>query len=225
MKKVSRGQVLELVARFATQIDWGRLYGDRVQKEIIELTPEEFGKRFTAFLNNGCRVIVGQPKSLLTQPFNPAEFIGKDWKTWKGPIDGDGLSGDEDIDPRSMILTEVELAKFIFEACILAGEKSITGEEKLRRLKEKTEFISFGGSVFYALWLDYQNNKENSILEWFYRNFGVTFMDFMGQVLRNPRGHRHVLYLDRRGTGKWDWRCPWLDSQWLAGHPSAGCAS
>ncbi|MDO9231025.1 MAG: hypothetical protein Q7U36_00905 [bacterium] len=40
------------------------------------------------------------------------------------------------------------------------------GEEKLRRLKEeKPEFIRFAGNVFLGLWLDYQANKENSILE------------------------------------------------------------
>lgn len=169
--------------------------------------------------------IFGDPKSILTnltKPFNSAEFIGKDWATWKGPIDGDGLSGDEDIDPRSMTLTEVELA---FETCLLEGEKSITGEEKLRRLKEKPGFIRFGGTVFYALWLDYQANKENSVLEWIYRNFKISFMDFMGQVLRSPRGRRSVLSLYRLDGGGWRWHYSWLGLQWDADYPSVGCAS
>lgn len=224
-KAASEGQVLEIVARVATQIRWKDLDHNRLQKNVISLTAEEFGKRFTAFLNNDCRVIIGDSKSLLTKLFNPAEFIGKNWATWKGPIDGDGLSGEEDVDPRSLALAEVELARFLFETCLLAGEKSVTGEEKLRRLKEKPEFIRFGGNVFLGLWHDYQTYKENSILEWFYRNFGVTFMDFIGQILRHPHGNRNVLYLRRSAYGEWYWRYYWLDDQWGAGDPSVGCAS
>ena len=224
-KAVSHGQALEVAARVATQIHWDDLDGDNLQTKVIDLTPEEFGRRFTAFLNNGCRIIIGDPKSLLTKPFNPVEFIGKDWATWRGPIDGDGLSGEEDIDLRSLAMTEVELAKFLFETCLLAGEKSITGEEKLRRLKEKPEFVRFGGTVFYALWLDYQANKENSVLEWLYRNFKISFMDFMGQILRLPNGDRNVLYLGRDDGGEWDWDYDWLGYQWDASGPSVGCAS
>ncbi|MBU2028407.1 hypothetical protein KJ761_00770 [Patescibacteria group bacterium] len=224
-KEVSRGQALQVAARVGTQVNWEAVDGDRLQTKVIDLTPEEFGKRFTAFLQNDCRLIIGDPKSILTKPFNSIQFLGEGWVTWKGPIDGDGLSGEEDIDLRSLFLPEIEIAKFLFETCLLADEKSITGEEKLRRLKEKSDFVRFGGNVFLGLWLDYQANKENSILEWFYRNFKISFMDFMGQVLRDPDGYRYVLYLYRRDDGGWDWRYGWLDYRWGAGLPSAGCAS
>lgn len=158
--------------------------------------------------------------------FDPAKFIGKGWTIWKGPADGDGLTGEEDIDPRSLVLTEVKLAKFVFETCLKSGENFITGEEKLRRQKEeKPGFIRFGGSVFYSLWLDYQDNKEKSVLEWLHRNFGVTFMDFMGQIFRNPFGGCSVLCLNRYDAGEWRWECHWLDYQWDADNPSVGCAS
>lgn len=226
MKTVSRGQALQVASRVGTQINWDELDGDRIQREIIDLSPEEFGKRFTAFLKNGGHFIFGEPKSFLTQPFNPADFLGKGWTTWRGPADGDGLSGEEDIDSRSLVLSRIELAKFVFETCLKAGEKSIKGEEKLRRLKEeKPDFIRFGGNVFLGLWLDYQANKENSILEWFYRNFKISFMDFFGQILRGPGGYRGALYLSRGGGGKWDWSYGWLGSDWHAAYPSAGCAS
>jgi hypothetical protein len=224
-KTVSRGQALEVAARVATQVRWDDLDGDSLQTKVIDLTPEEFGKRFTAFLNNGCRIIIGDPKSLLIKPFDPAGFLGKDWVVWRGPVDSNGLSGEEDIDPRSMALTEVELAKFVFETCLRAGEKSITGEEKLRRQKEKPDFIRFGGNVFLGMWLDYKAYKENSILEWLYRNLGVTFMDFMGQILRHPNGSRNALYLYRNDDGEWYWDYSWLDRQWSASFPSVGCAS
>ena len=225
-KSVSGGQSLEVVARVATQVHWNELDGDRLQAGVISLSPEEFGKRFTAFLKNDCRFIFGDPKSIATKSFNPTEFLGKGWTTWKGSADGDGLSGEEDIDPRSLALTEVELANFLFKTCLKTDEESISGEEKLRRLKEENPgFIRFGGNVFLGLWEDYQANKENSILEWLHRNFGVTFMDFFGQVLRDPHGRRDVLFLYRCDGGEWSWHCSWLDFRWGAGRPSAGCAS
>lgn len=220
-KAISGGQARSLIASFAVDTPWDNIKAD--VQPFIELSPEQRGKMFAAFIANRFRI--SDPKSLLTKPFNPTEFIGKSWTTWKGSIDGDGLSGDDDVDPRSLALSEVELAKFIFETCFLAGEKSITGEEKLRWLKRKPKFIRFGGTVFYALWLDYQANKKNGILEWLHQNFGVTFMDFMGQALRGPDGSRRVLCLRRIDGGEWIWGCGWFDNQLKSGNTSVGCAS
>lgn len=57
-KAVSRGQALQVPARVATQVNWDELDGDCLQTQVIDLSPEEFGKRFTAFLKNGARVQV-----------------------------------------------------------------------------------------------------------------------------------------------------------------------
>lgn len=57
-KAVSRGQALEISARVATQVNWDELDGEHQQAEIINLTPAEFGSRFTAFLKNGGRLQV-----------------------------------------------------------------------------------------------------------------------------------------------------------------------
>ena len=56
-KAVSRGQALQIAARVATQVKWDELDGDRIQEKVIILSPEEFGKRFTAFLDNGCGMV------------------------------------------------------------------------------------------------------------------------------------------------------------------------
>lgn len=60
-KAVSRGQALEISARVATQVNWDELDGEHQQAEIINLSPAEFGSRFTAFLKNGGRlqVVIG----------------------------------------------------------------------------------------------------------------------------------------------------------------------
>lgn len=52
VKAVSRGQALEVAARVATQTKWEELDGDDLQK-LINLSPEEFCKRLTAFLKAG----------------------------------------------------------------------------------------------------------------------------------------------------------------------------
>ena len=63
-KAVSRGQALEVSARVATRINWDELDGDKLQAEIINLSPAEFGNRFTAFLKNGGRLqILGVAKN------------------------------------------------------------------------------------------------------------------------------------------------------------------
>lgn len=171
-------------------------------------------------------MIISNLKLILTKQFDPTAFIGEGWTIWKGPDDGDGMNGEEDVDPRSLDMTEIEVVRFVFKTCLKADEKSITGEAKLRRLKEDNpDFIRFGGNVFLGLWEDYQVNKENSILEQLHQNFGISFMDFLGLILRYLDGRRYVLWLGRGGDGEWGWGCHWLVYRWDADDSSAGCAS
>ena len=173
--------------------------------------PEDLQKHLQDAIEG--RFFGGQMKLILSKPFNHTEFIGKDWTI-------------EEEDPRSVALKEIEVDKFLFETCISEGENRITGEEKLRRLKEKTDFIPFGASIFLALWEDYKANKKKSILEWLFLNKeGVRFMDFFGTVFRSPDGSRLVLYLYRGAGGGWDWYCSWLGYDWNVRYPSVGCAS
>lgn len=222
-KAVSRGQALQVAARVGTQINWDELDGDRLQKEVIDLSPEEFGARFTAFLKNGTRFIFGEPRIIQAKPFNPAEFIGEGWAIWKGSADG--LTGEEDFDPRSRALAEIDITRLRFEACLREGESSIKGEDKIRRLKEMKDFIRLGGNAFLGFWEDYQANKENSALESIYRTHKIRFIDFPDDIIRHPGGDRSVLYLYRRVGGEWDWHVRWLGRDWYASNPSAGLAN
>lgn len=167
----------------------------------------------------------GQARSLIASfAVDPARFIGKDWRIWRGPADGDGLTGEKDTDPRSQDTAEIEIARILFETCLREGENSIPGEEKLSRLK-KAGHIRLGGNAFLGFWEDYQANKENSVLEWLYRTRKITYLDFFGDILRDPNGDRSVLYLCRRDDGQWGWSCNWLGVGWGAGILSAGYAS
>lgn len=215
MKIASRGQSHEVSARVLTQINWDGLDADKLQAEVISLTPEEFGRRFTAFLAAGARFILGGLK-IACAPFNPSEFIGANWAFWKGLKDGNGLEGEEERDKASLALTEVDFAKADFPTCLEKGESSITGEEKLIRLR-KSGRILYGTTVAMGLWRDYQScqNKAESVLEKLYQQRGITYIDFFGDILRGPLGGRCALCFFRGGDGLWHWDCLWLGRGWV----------
>lgn len=226
MKVVTRGQALEVSARVATQVNWDAIDGDMLQMQLIGLTPKEFGERFTAFLKNGGRVIAGEPKVITidrTTLFDPAAFIGNGWSIWKGPADGDGLTGEEEQDKRSLASIEVDLTKVSFETMLKEGEKTVVGEEKLKRLKDAGR-IRLDAKVFQTLWEDYKQYGENSTLELLRRTQGARLIDFPGTELRSPDGDRYFLSLYWQ-AGEWDWSYDWLGSEWRAHYPSAVLAN
>lgn len=179
---------------------------------MIALSPEEFGRRFTAFLRAGARFILGGFK-VACAPFDPAQFINKGWSFWKGPKDGNGLDGEEERDQASLALTEVDLEKSDFLTCLEKGESSITGEEKLIRLRKLNRPL-FGATQFMGLWQDYQENKAQSVLEKLYQQKSITHIDFFGDILRYPDGLRCVLYLCRHDDNSWRWHDSWLAQGW-----------
>jgi hypothetical protein len=141
-------------------------------------------------------------------PFNPAKFMGKDeggFSIWRGPADGDGLSGDEEQDVRSLALTEVDLSKVRLETRLCYKEPGITDEEKLLRLKAANH-IRLDAKVFQTLW----EHKDKIPESWKERvNGNIRFIFFDGTVLRIPNGGRYALFLCWLGD-KWHWNCRWL---------------
>lgn len=131
-------------------------------------------------------------------PFDPVAFIGKGWSI-------------AEQDERSLAMTEVDLNKVTFETTLRAGETSIQGEEKLKRLIASGK-IRLDARVFQHLW----ENQELIPESW--KTKSGIFFD--GTILRSPDGNRFVLYL-YWGDGRWVWHCYWLDSDWLARYPSA----
>jgi len=190
-------QALNMMGVLGNNMNPDLLDSEAVQKLIDD--PKGSGERFTAFLRNGCRFIIGEVKKVATKVFSPTEFLGKGWTV-------------DEQDEHSLELSEVDFSEAKFEHCLKKGESSIIGEEKLKRLKEGRQ-IRLGATVFLGLLTDYQLNKENSVLEWIRRTYKITYLDFFGTVLRVPDGGRCVLCLDFGGGG-WGWRCYWLDSDW-----------
>ena len=222
-KAVSRGQALELASRFNVDVDWDALDGDAVQRRIISLPREELGRRFTAFLKNGANLIFGSQKIIpidRSKPFNPAEFIGKSWDFWRGPIDGDGLSGDLDEDPRSTAIAQLDLSQIQLVTTLHGSETVVGGEEKQRRLKA-AGYIRLDLGIFQTFW------ENRQLVPQLFReltNGDTTYVFFDGQPLRSPHGFCFVLYL-YFGVGRWHWDYHWLDSDFDAFSPSAVLAS
>lgn len=220
-KAVSRGQALEVSARVATQINWDALDGDQLQNGVIQLAPEEFGRRFTLFLANNAQVNIG---GLLlpidrSKPFNPETFIGKGRTIWKGPADGDGLAGEEEQDAQSLALTTVDIGKVIFEHTLVDKETSVKGEEKLKRLITAKR-IRLDAKIGQSLW----EEPGKRTLEILRIQRGITWFDLPGTVLRNPGGGRDILCFDWDG-GEWNWNYDWLGVGWDADCPSGVLAS
>lgn len=152
--------------------------------------------------------------SLVGITYRLPKFFGREWNIWKGAIDERGLDGDEAQDVHAMTIMELDATKMRFEACLRAGEKSIQGEEKSKRLLTLGKPLA-GARQFFALWLDYRANGKKSVLEWLRREKGITYLDFFGTILRNPKGSRCVLCLDWF-AGRWRFRFRWLGNNWFA---------
>ena len=138
MSKPTTGQSHAAIAALTANTDWDAL-STKMLQQIVD-NPKEAGKQFTAFLKNGGKVIVDGPKVISidrTIPFDTA-FIGDGWTV-------------EEEDERSLALNEIDLTEVAFETTLQKGEKSVKGEEKLKRLKEDGR-IRLDAGIFKTLW-------------------------------------------------------------------------
>lgn len=213
-------QALSLLSVVSLNADFNAIPSE-IMQDLID-NPQQTGMQFTAWLKNRGRLILPGPRILQidrARTFNPTEFIGANWSIWRGPVDGDGLEGDEDQDLNALALSEIDLNNITFD-CLEKDERVVKGEEKLLRLKAKPS-IRCDGTIFQAIW----ENKELIPESWKEKVNGKTrFIYFDGTILRDPDGFRCVLYLYFR-DGAWDWYYLWLDDEWDSGNPSAVLAS
>ncbi len=151
-----------------------------------------------------------------TQPFNPSTFIGDGWSIWKGPIDGDGLEGEEAQDQRSLALYQLDLSAIRFRTMLKRGETSITGRERLERLKTSGN-ICLDAKVFQTLW----ENKNLIPESWKKKMEGDPHFIYLdGTILCGPDGRCYVLsfyWLDK----KWRWSYRLLHNNWGASRSSS----
>ncbi|MFH1891567.1 MAG: hypothetical protein ABIK83_02670 [Candidatus Zixiibacteriota bacterium] len=148
-----------------------------------------------------------EPHVLERLPFNPESFLGKGWKV------------DERVGTRTG--GNLDAGRIVRKDYLREGETSITGEERLHRIKEAPGDIQLDAEDFLALWQE----KDHATLRWLYDTKGITWLSFWGTVLCHPRGFRYVLCLYRDGVGSWYWYYYWLGRGWLGLSPAGVLAS
>lgn len=164
---------------------------EEIDETIDKLGGEEGARRFLA----GEFVLQFVGTTLTTiERVNPEKFIGKTWKFVEG-----------ETNLRAAELKSVDFSKVRFITSLIPEDDgSIAGEDKLFRLKQD-ESTPLGSNAFLALWVE----KEHKTLESFYKNKGIDFIEFYGDVLYD--GHsRFVLNLFRENHGGWRWGYLWL---------------
>ena len=152
-------------------------------------------------------------------PFNPAKFIGDGCSIWRGPKDGDGLDGAEEQDKRSLAITELDPAKLFLQTGLDEEETTVTGEVKRARLLLRA--IQADAKIGQWLYVE----KGQATLRWLHETLKVTWIEFLGTTLRDPRGSRIAMYLRKRGDGSWDWGFDWLGTHRNIGCPALGVES
>ncbi len=160
------------------------------------------------------------PPPLIIDRSLPVHELGPKWPVWLGPADGNGLEGEPDVDPRAGAVTTFDASKVRFLSGLVEGEPSITGEEKLKRLRIGTD-IQIDAQTLWSWYTE----KGQVTLRWLHDNHGVNWIEELGTVLRRPRGGRYSLILYRQGVGGWVWRYSWLAYGRDTGNPAVGLAS
>ena len=136
--------------------------------------------------------------TILRGRFHPVEFIGRGWRV-----------SANDTDRSSIDLSEIDLAKVQLVTMLKDEEVSISGEEKLRRLKT-SGYIRLDADIFITLW----ENQHLIPDAWKDKVKGDTkFIFFEGTVLKGLDGNRFVLYMYWL-DGAWSYGVSWLDDDW-----------
>jgi hypothetical protein len=166
-------------------------------------------------------------KLALDKPFDSVDLFGEGWSVWRGPVEGEGLEGEEDCVSEP---DEIDFEEIILETHLEEGYESILGEEIMRRARSGKN-RPLGGRAFQALWNNWQECRdagepEESVLEKLRKAEKIgNRIYFFGLTLRDSAGRRYVLYLYSMRQGWWDWLCHWLGVRWDTNRLSVSLAS
>lgn len=194
MSKPTIGQSHTVIQTLSTNTNWDVL-DHRMLQKIVD-NPTEAGKQFTAFLKNGGKVIVGEPRVIQIDrsiPFDPEAFIGDGWTI-------------KEQDERALALDQIDLNEVLFETALEKKEAFIKIENKLKRLKTM-DCIRLDAGILKTLW-------ENQYLipsKWKDKTDGKdTYIFFDGTVLKDPKGEPCILYLEWENS-RWAWSYHWFE--------------
>ena len=125
-------------------------------------------------------------------------------------------------DERANKLAVVDFGLAKFEIClrIREHEVSLSGEEKLRRLRKKKRIL-LGGNQYLALWQNYRALPSESVLSQLAER-GIKYVDFFGTILNSPDNRRCVLFfaVAELAVKVWYRDVRYLSSHWSAFRPT-----
>jgi len=211
---------LLLKAFMKRDVEWDCV-PNSVAQGILKNDRRVFARQFIMFLANGGRFIMIGLKVLCVS-LSPG-YYRPGWTFWKGPTTGNGLTGEEERDLVSVNLGQVDLALVeLSDGSEFPGEKNFSGEGKIARLKRQ-RYVLLGSTVSSGIWENYQacQNKSESVLEKWYEQTGVTYVDFLGDVFRNNKGERLAVYFSRLRSGEWKMDYRFLNEIWRMAHVTA----
>ncbi len=190
-RDVSRDQALQISSRVATQVKWEELDGDGL-REVTNLSPEEFGKRFTIFLKNGARFQVFGKHTI---DCDKDPVIPSGWFVVEHKRDGQVVWDQSKV---SLYLSKEQ-----------RGGK-IQGNKLHEELKDKP--------VLNANVLDYLLEHQEIIPEeW--KKKSIYFWGTIFRLSLNGPGGFYVRFLSWDGLA-WRDRCHWLDCLWNESEPA-----
>lgn len=162
---------------------------------------------------------IESPGILTLAPFTPEKF---GCTIWRGEAKGNGLEGKEEQDERSLLKTSFDPATITevnLQTGLKADEVFISGEVKRARVILK---MIQADARFAQTLLEEEGQKT---LRFLHDTLEITWLEFLGTVLRGPSGDRYALCLFREGDGSWGCDFRWLDNDRFARSPALGFAS
>lgn len=208
-----RNQMMAAVAAILQVVDWNKV---ELQDLIEAANGGKLGPALTKWLGDK-GWFPRPPPLVIDRSISPVCRLGPEWSVWLGPADGNGLEGEPDVDPRAGAVTTFDVSKVRFLSGLVEGESSITGEERLKRLRIGTD-IQIDAQTFWALYTE----KGQVTLRWLHDFYGVNWIEELGTILRCPDGRRYSLVLDSFYDGSWDWGFRQLCNNCDADNPAIG---
>jgi hypothetical protein len=157
------------------------------------------GREFTSFLANGGRVFLGRPTKVAV--YNPtmhelSEFIN---------LEGWCIV-EEETDLRAASMETLNIGKVHLRSTLKYGEQSITGAERIARIKE-AGYVRLGAGMFLVFWNNQDIIPENLKDSAENTDTGICFD---GTVLISPYGEKFVFCLYRLDD-EWRWTLDFLN--------------
>lgn len=158
--------------------------------------------------------ITFDPRALDPELFTEAAINEMKGTTiWKGPFQGDGLTGPELQDPCALSMKELCREQILFSTGLQGAENAISGDVRWGRFQylRNGGLVLAGAKQFLGLWSDYKRYGPHSMLGWIAAHDHILSFDFLGTLLRGANGKPYILQLFQRDP-RTGWFASWHEA-------------